>query len=227
MVNRSSDDDYARAVAPPCDVFPAGGCTCPLPRREVGTPGGSAAAKFAQEQDRDPLVVIFEDRPRAGAWAYGALGESYVAHCLRRLPPDWFITHDIQLPDGRGNHDHIVVGPAGVVVINSKYHGEQPVLVDVEVYLRGRQQPYVKHGEAAAAAASQALSRTTRLDVAAASMIAIVGDNVRIGRQPASRTVRVQSADDVAGFLHSLQRDTWSCVTRLHAETVRRSATWT
>jgi hypothetical protein len=56
---------------------------------------------------------------RSLRWAWGALGEEWTAAELARLPADeWSIYHDV--PHGRSNWDHIVVGPAGVFVIDSK-----------------------------------------------------------------------------------------------------------
>jgi hypothetical protein len=56
----------------------------------------------------------------AGRWAAGATGENMVAAELEQLEDDHVVIHNLPLP-GRGDADHVVVGPAGVVVIETKY----------------------------------------------------------------------------------------------------------
>jgi len=55
-------------------------------------------------------------------WQSGAWGEEATGRVLRELEQDgWTVLHD--LPAGRGNVDHIVVGPAGVFMLDSKRLG--------------------------------------------------------------------------------------------------------
>lgn len=55
-------------------------------------------------------------------WQSGAWGEQATATVLRGLEErGWVVLHD--LPAGRGNVDHIVVGPAGVYLLDSKRLG--------------------------------------------------------------------------------------------------------
>lgn len=50
----------------------------------------------------------------------GRLGERLVADLLRRLPDDYWLVNDLTLGRPRGNIDHVLVGPCGVVVIETK-----------------------------------------------------------------------------------------------------------
>lgn len=50
----------------------------------------------------------------------GRLGERAVIDLLRRLPDDYWLINDVTLEGGRGNIDHVLVGPCGVVVIETK-----------------------------------------------------------------------------------------------------------
>ena len=52
-------------------------------------------------------------------WHLGASGEKRTEKELRRLPRPWVAFHDISLP-GDTNIDHLVVGPGGVFVLDSK-----------------------------------------------------------------------------------------------------------
>jgi Nuclease-related domain len=53
-------------------------------------------------------------------WAAGATGEQIVSDALAQLGSDHVVIHNLPIP-GRGDADHVVVGPAGVVVIETKY----------------------------------------------------------------------------------------------------------
>ncbi|MEU9837324.1 nuclease-related domain-containing protein [Streptosporangium sp. NPDC048047] len=54
-------------------------------------------------------------------WRRGALGERRTARALRRLErAGHLVLHDRALPRGKANVDHLVVGPCGVFVVDSK-----------------------------------------------------------------------------------------------------------
>lgn len=51
-------------------------------------------------------------------WQLGSWGEQQTAKELNKLLPPWVVMHDIQAR--RGNIDHLVVGPGGVFLLDSK-----------------------------------------------------------------------------------------------------------
>lgn len=58
----------------------------------------------------------------ADAWERGAAGEEATARALALLPPEWTVLHDVRWPGRRrANIDHVVIGPGGVFVIDSKH----------------------------------------------------------------------------------------------------------
>ena len=61
-----------------------------------------------------------DDAPaRIDNWRLGAEGERKTERALDALERDgWYVTHD--LASGRGNIDHVIVGPPGVFVLDSK-----------------------------------------------------------------------------------------------------------
>jgi hypothetical protein len=65
--------------------------------------------------------------PRIGRWLRGAEGERQVGAALAELTADgWMAIHDVSL--GRGNVDHIVIGPGGIFTIETKSHrGNIPI----------------------------------------------------------------------------------------------------
>ena len=78
------------------------------------------------------VVLALSDEPQhQRAWARGAEGEANLARQLERWTADRGVVllHDRRMPSGRGNIDHLTVGPSGVKVIDAKrYRGR----IDVE-----------------------------------------------------------------------------------------------
>jgi Nuclease-related domain len=63
----------------------------------------------------------FRPSEQARTWQRGAQGERHTARLLRRLPRDGFVVfHDLAVPGSQSNLDHLVIGPTGVFVIDSK-----------------------------------------------------------------------------------------------------------
>jgi nuclease-like protein len=63
----------------------------------------------------------FRPSSQARAWQRGATGERRTARLLDRLGRDGYVSfHDLALPDSPANLDHLVIGPSGVFVIDSK-----------------------------------------------------------------------------------------------------------
>jgi hypothetical protein len=56
------------------------------------------------------------------SWAQGAEGEEVVGRILEGLRErGWYVIHDVSF--GRGNIDHIVIGPGGIFTIETKSRG--------------------------------------------------------------------------------------------------------
>jgi Nuclease-related domain len=63
----------------------------------------------------------FRPSEQARTWQRGAHGERHTARLLRRLTRNGFVVlHDLAVPGSPGNVDHLVIGPSGVFVIDSK-----------------------------------------------------------------------------------------------------------
>jgi Nuclease-related domain len=66
-------------------------------------------------------ALALRPRPDPDRWARGAAGERATAEILRRLPARrWVVLHDLALTDSRTNVDHLVIGPTGVWVVDTK-----------------------------------------------------------------------------------------------------------
>jgi hypothetical protein len=63
----------------------------------------------------------FRPSSQARAWQRGAKGERHTARLLDRLGREGYVIfHDLAMPDSPTNLDHLVLGPSGVFVIDSK-----------------------------------------------------------------------------------------------------------
>jgi Nuclease-related domain len=63
----------------------------------------------------------FRPSEQARAWQRGAHGEQQTARLLDRLTRDGYVVlHDLAVPGSPANVDHLVIGPSGVFVIDSK-----------------------------------------------------------------------------------------------------------
>jgi hypothetical protein len=83
--------------------------------RTLATVAGLAAAALVGWRLR------FRPSEQARAWQRGARGERRTARLLNRLGRDGYqVFHDLAMPGSPSNIDHLVVGPSGVFVIDSK-----------------------------------------------------------------------------------------------------------
>ncbi|HET6755446.1 MAG TPA: nuclease-related domain-containing protein [Jiangellaceae bacterium] len=65
----------------------------------------------------------FRPSPDASAWQQGAAGERRTARLLDALARHgWAVLHDLAIPGSQANLDHLVIGPGGVFVIDSKQY---------------------------------------------------------------------------------------------------------
>jgi hypothetical protein len=63
----------------------------------------------------------FRPSEQARTWQRGAQGERHTARLIRRLGRVGFVVfHDLAVPGSQANVDHLVIGPTGVFVIDSK-----------------------------------------------------------------------------------------------------------
>jgi hypothetical protein len=96
----------------------------------AGLAAGFLAARLVIPLAVAPVVVVVAGwllRPKLSdgtvAWRRGARGERATARRLRRLQrAGWTVFHDVALQGSRANLDHLLIGPGGVFVIDSKYY---------------------------------------------------------------------------------------------------------
>jgi hypothetical protein len=110
---------WTRSLAWRAPLVAAAGAVGQLLAAQVGLPHGGLVGLAV-------AVLVgwrlrFRPSEQARAWQRGAHGERSTARLLDRLTRDGFVVfHDLAVPDSPANADHLVIGPSGVFVIDSK-----------------------------------------------------------------------------------------------------------
>jgi Nuclease-related domain len=109
------------------------------PDIDLGTAGRSAMGEYQRRHGNreerirkrwgrlaDFVLALSEDPQSTRAWKRGSIGESKVAKTLAGLDRDDIVVlHDRNVPGTRRNIDHLVICPAGILVVDSKrYEGQ-------------------------------------------------------------------------------------------------------
>ncbi|WP_295118796.1 nuclease-related domain-containing protein [uncultured Leifsonia sp.] len=162
-----------------------------------------------QSPPRSPLARALGARPLGAEtepWFAGALGEREVGALLDRLPPGWSAFHAVPVgtrPDESGgvaDVDHVVVGPAGVFVINTKHHRGQRVWVgERAVLVSGQKQPYLRNSDLEASRVRGVLAQAGLVAPVTALVVLVGTKEVTVRQQP--RRVRVLRAEALLRWL--------------------------
>jgi len=120
----------------------------------AGESARESAKRLREKAERQARVAAMFER--------GAEGEEATATVLAALPSgEWAIFHDLRWPGRKfANVDHVVVGPPGVFVIDSKNWSGSIAVNDNVLRQNGRAREGAVHGAAEAALAVSGLSRS-------------------------------------------------------------------
>jgi hypothetical protein len=167
-----------------------------LPWRVAATLGAGAAGAVLGSLLASRLALVlgavaavaaawrlrFQPSPDAVAWRQGAAGERYTARLLAGLERQgWVVLHDLAVPGSRGNIDHLVIGPGGVFVIDSKqYRGR--LRLDSSGRLWHGRYPLAPALRAVDFEADQAARVLTDPDVVVVPIVAVHGAQVPWGK---------------------------------------------
>jgi hypothetical protein len=157
--------------------------------------GQSVMAACLAEQDAAPprsrLARVFGADPIAPAavpWFHGALGERTTASYLDTLGPEWIVLHSVPVAERGTDIDHLLVGPAGVVTVNTKRRRDARVWIGGDVVMvSGRREPFVPAARSELRRVHGALAALTLPVAPVTTFVAVEG--------AASVTVRTAPAD--------------------------------
>ena len=138
------DVTAAPTESQPLDPGSAGASAKREYERRVAKREERVKGKFGRRLGGALLAVTYEPQSTR-AWATGARGEQELAAALAGVP-DVVALHDRRVPGTRGNIDHLVVGPAGLFVVDAKrYKGRLQIRdkgglfrTDNRLYVGGR-----------------------------------------------------------------------------------------
>jgi hypothetical protein len=157
----------------------------------MGVGGGVLGGLFASRQGLVLSVLVtvaaawmlrFQSSPDARAWRRGAAGERRTARVLAALERHgWAVLHDLALPGSRANIDHLVIGPGGVFVIDSKQYRGRLQLDRFGRLWHGRY-PLGSALRAVSFEADQAAQVLTDPDVVVVPIVAVHGAQVPWGK---------------------------------------------
>ncbi len=136
------------------------------------------------------------------AWYKGAKGELLVGQLLEKLPEGWRVLHS--LPIGHAaDLDHVVIGPAGVFVINTKHHaGKRVWTAGSALLINGIRHAYIEKAQREGVRLVSALTGTGAFGIDVTPVIVLVGvASLSIREEPA---VPVMRADRLVRWLRSL-----------------------
>jgi Nuclease-related domain len=124
----------------------------------------------------------FRPSPDAVAWRRGAAGERRTARLLDPLERHgWIVLHDLAVPGSRANIDHLVIGPGGVFVVDSKQYRSRLRLDGSGRLWHGRY-PLAPTLRAVDFEADQAALVLTDPDVVVVPIVAVHGAQVPWGK---------------------------------------------
>jgi hypothetical protein len=84
------------------------------------------------------ILLAWGDR-RLGNYLKGAKGEEWVAHELAFLSSEYTVFNGLRLGGGKENFDHIIVGPAGLFVVETKNWKGSVEFRDGKLYAGGKE----------------------------------------------------------------------------------------
>jgi Nuclease-related domain len=127
-------------------------------------------------------MLRFQPSPDAVAWRRGAEGERRTARLLGPLERQgWAVLHDLAVPRSQANIDHLVIGPGGVFVIDSKQYRGRLQLDPTGRLWHGRY-PLAPALRAVSFEADQAALVLTDPDVVVVPIVAVHGAQVPWGK---------------------------------------------
>ena len=158
------------------------------------------------------LAGVFRCRRRVEAFFKGAAGEEEVGRLLARLPAGYHVFHSLDAGGGvtmwrGGDIDHVVVGPCGVFVIETKSWRGPVTLENGAIHLNGRlpRRAPLEQARKAAAVLRARLGRAGLIGVPLTPVVCFAGHGLA-GDPEVAAGVLVCNAGHLLGALGNEER---------------------
>lgn len=174
----------------------------------ANVPGAAARAKQAEVYARAPVVNsllrVFGAKTHERAWRIGADGEEKVGRELAKLGGSWRVLHAIGVGDNDCDIDHVVIGPGGVITLNTKCHpGAKAWVVEHALKINGQSVPYLRNSRFEARRAQRLLAAAIGRPVAVTPAVVFVGlDDLKLKQMPPD--VHITTKPRLVRWLQSL-----------------------
>lgn len=192
----------------------------------IERPAVPLRVRFARLLRALRLVKGADDDP---AWPLAAENDVPVAAQLARLAPAWRTVHGVPIGEDGADVDHLIVGPAGVFTVSTKYHSQANVWVGGDAFLvNGVRTSYVRSSRHEATCAERLLTARADYPISVAGIIAVVGAQrgFTVKEQPRDGKVAVVAGKDIGGYLASRPQVLGPAQVDAIFEFARRSTTW-
>ena len=162
------------------------------------------------------ILLAWGDR-RLGNFLKGAKGEEWVAHELAFLSSEHTVFNGLRLGNGKENFDHIIVGPSGVFVVETKNWKGSIEFKNGKLLAEGREpsRPPLKQVKAATAEMVDWLASTGCADFPVYSVLCFLGTELPEDVMNVNGVV-VCKGDRLIGVLHGAFDEPISEATRNH-----------
>ena len=131
------------------------------------------------------LDVETEDRN----WRRGARGEERVAAYLASLGQQWAVVHDLTIGRKGANLDHLVIGPPGVFVLNTKNLTGRLTVYEHAILQNGHKTAFVPSALREARTVQQRLSAAAGREVQTWSCLVVMGCEIDVKKPLANLTL--------------------------------------
>lgn len=139
------------------------------------------------------------------AWDAGAKGERIVGKLLNAYCDAsrglWHVLHSVPVGGNGADIDHVLIGPAGVLTVNTKYHPRRTLTVTANgILLDGEPADYGAKSLAEAERASRLVSRALGWTVPTAPMLVLAQGTLNVSEP--MKGVAVVTAESLHGWLN-------------------------
>jgi hypothetical protein len=161
---------------------------------------------------------LWSPRRTTQSWRKGYEGEVLTGAHLAGLPDSFVVLHDLRLPGGRENIDHLVIGPTGVFTIETKHYSSDVTIRHGAARCAGRNMDKV-----VAQASRQADAIRTVVATPVHAVVCLQGASVVAGLfgKPVVHGVRFSNGARLAKLLTDGARSLGSAEVQALASTLR------
>lgn len=171
------------------------------------TPGAAVRAKRDELNAEAPIMNLvwrlLKVKSDERAWRVGAKGEERVGKDLSRLGPRWRRLHSVPVGRRGSDIDHVVIGPPGVVTLNTKRRPDATAWVcERIVIVNGHRTDYLRNSRHEAQRSERLLSSACGRAVAVRSAIVFVDlADFTVKQMPAD--IHVTTREGLTSWLRS------------------------